>query len=238
MYRTTDNGRLGFNGVVEWALPKGGSVFTVSARERLEDGSEGFMTIKAVFSQAHSKHEEGVPSQDELRKRFKDFNEDETRAEQFKLIYGIWCEIWEACHRVYGAPYYTIEVKDTSQFDMKSIKFPYSPWTSFDTMGLWLRILRLSVAALPIDILIIEFGALRGMGSKALVQLLLGFITGRELVFLWMKLAARPWWRQVLVDLQVGVGQDVPDSSNMCDIFAADAGLLTTCDVFWSVARP
>jgi hypothetical protein len=94
MYRTIGNGQLAFNGVIEWVLHKDGCVFTVSAREELEDGSEGFVSIKATFGPAGRKPGGCVPPQDKLRARFMELNEDESRREQFNLIRGIWTEIW------------------------------------------------------------------------------------------------------------------------------------------------
>ncbi|GFF31537.1 hypothetical protein IFM46972_03254 [Aspergillus udagawae] len=51
---------------VVWPYPsmritrKDGSVFAVSGKERLKDGSEGFVTIKAIFGPAGKKAEERV----------------------------------------------------------------------------------------------------------------------------------------------------------------------------------
>jgi hypothetical protein len=52
MYTTRGKGRLGSNGALQRIIRKDGDVFAVSAKEGLKDGSEGFVTIKAVFGPA------------------------------------------------------------------------------------------------------------------------------------------------------------------------------------------
>lgn len=107
LYRTSEDGKLRFNGALSINPSEGENVISVSCNTISSEGERTRETTRAIFRRGQG---HGHQSSGKMHDNFYWFNKVNGRKEQFLLIKPVLDNIWEASLSIYGEPKYEFEV--------------------------------------------------------------------------------------------------------------------------------